>query len=425
MNTIAKILKQLTGTKVLASAVLVAVIATGTYMIPNAKSKNRSYYSGDAINYNGKLVVVSTDMGSLELFKLTNNGLQAEKSINSFDTKYGNFDSFYSVALKEEQGRLFAFTVDGRYMYKYDISDLKNPMLVTRIKDTSWNWWMSLRIVDGKLVTIGNKSIQIWNSDLQVIDSYKTFGNMAYNYNFSPRGQYIFTISEGKIKLFNSQLRLEMGDSKLSGTEKGLRRAMNRGDYIYAVDNNEINKINFDGQIVKSVKHGLGSSFDVVPSGDSSTGYYSTGGNITKFNLETLKTIKSVKSTGWAMGMKNVGNNLVAFSGDYLTVYNSNLQVVGKVKSSGSETRSYDALSIRLDKNSGAANSQVLVTGQGFSLREPITITMAGSIFEAKTDTNGKFKQIISVPQHLPTRTDIKAVGENSKLTYSTTFNIE
>ena len=41
-----------------------------------AKTKVKSYYSGDAINYNNKLVVASTDSEGLEIFSLNSNGLE-------------------------------------------------------------------------------------------------------------------------------------------------------------------------------------------------------------------------------------------------------------------------------------------------------------------------------------------------------------
>ncbi|PIP76039.1 hypothetical protein COW86_00385, partial [Candidatus Kuenenbacteria bacterium CG22_combo_CG10-13_8_21_14_all_39_9] len=54
-----------------------------SFVIPPAQSKVKSYYSGDAIIYQGSLIVGSVNMGQLELFRLAGKNLIKVAQIRS------------------------------------------------------------------------------------------------------------------------------------------------------------------------------------------------------------------------------------------------------------------------------------------------------------------------------------------------------
>ncbi|MEI8361261.1 MAG: hypothetical protein WCG01_03975 [bacterium] len=409
--------------------ILASTILSLNFFTSSVSAKNLAYYSNDAVIYRGQLIVASTDMGQLELFQGTNNDLKIAKTITSFDTTYGNFDSFYSAALKIEEGKLYAFAVDGRYLYKYDVSNLKKPVLVSKIKDNSGNYLVQVKVVNDKLLTIGSKTLQVWNSRLEVVDSYDNFGKDYYNYNFTPQGHYAITINEGKLKIFNTKTRLGVNEIKLPAINGGNRRAMTRGDYIYLVSDKSINKINLEGKVVKSQVHGAKNGYDVVPAKGGKTGYYSTGNKIVKFDLVTLKTVKTVKVNFWAMGLKNVttatGEYLVVAGADYLVVFDRNLQEVGRIKSNQTAVRSGDKLSLKTNVTHAVSGKEIKLSGEGFALNEMVEVQFAGVNFTAKTNDSGAFVQKIKVPMHAPGVVDLTVKGKVSKINYSTTFKID
>ena len=52
----------------------------------------------------------------------------------SFDKRFNKDDSFYGVKLNIEKGRLYAYAISGFTLFKYDISNLNNPVLVKELK---------------------------------------------------------------------------------------------------------------------------------------------------------------------------------------------------------------------------------------------------------------------------------------------------
>jgi hypothetical protein len=156
----------------------------------NAKTK--SYYSGDVINYNNQVLIATTNTGSLEIFKLNNNKLTSTVKFRPIDTKW---NTFYDAIFDQENGRLYVYATSGRYLYKYDATNLDHVILLNKIKDTTWDWFGALDKTDGKIVTKGNKFIKIWNSDMQIINAYRVINKSnPYNVRFGYNYKYIYNI---------------------------------------------------------------------------------------------------------------------------------------------------------------------------------------------------------------------------------------
>jgi hypothetical protein len=161
------------------------------------------------------------------------------------------------------------------------------------------------------------------------------------------------------------------------------------------------------------------------------------GLGVVKLNKSNLNQVKWVYTTnangkkgGWAMGLNvvaaNDGEKLVVFNNNNIIIMDSNLKVLGSVDAIEESDVAFidEPLTLKLDKNYATPNSSVLVTGTGFAYNESVTITLLSGSFLTKADANGRFRTTITVPASLPTRTDVKAVGNASKLTYSTTINV-
>jgi hypothetical protein len=91
------------------------------------------------------------------------------------------------------------------------------------------------------------------------------------------------------------------------------------------------------------------------------------------------------------------------------------------------ETRQNESLSLGIDKDHGAANSEIGIHGTGFGLSENLKIEINRVLVSnVRADEYGRFETIIAVPNIKgPLTTDIKVTGATSKKTYSTTFRVE
>jgi hypothetical protein len=106
---------------------------------------------------------------------------------------------------------------------------------------------------------------------------------------------------------------------------------------------------------------------------------------------------------------------------------NDKMDAVASYSSVEKDTRPMEQLSLVLDRNFAASGSQVAVRGTGFAINETLTIQFNKvKIAEVQTDDYGRFQTVITVPTIKgPLSTDVKVTGQNSKLTYSTSFRVE
>jgi hypothetical protein len=123
--------------KVLIIPVLLAVLCSA-FIIQPTQGKNMPYYSGKAVSYNGTFYVGTTNTGDFELFALSNGQLNKVTDIQSNDQES---HAFCDVLFQKADGNLYAYLTNGRYLYKYDISNPLAPVVLMKIKDNSWDWF--------------------------------------------------------------------------------------------------------------------------------------------------------------------------------------------------------------------------------------------------------------------------------------------
>lgn len=441
-------------------SLLVVVIVINS--IP-AQTQVKSYYSGDAINYNNRLIVASTDSESLEIFTLENDGLKKQLAIKPFDHRFHRYDSFYSVKLNIENGRLYAYTVSGYTIYKYDISQPSDAVLVKESKNTYWEWYSRVDKFGDNIVTISTKGVKIFNNDLEVVDSYEIVNEIPYNISSGGSNNLIFNINEHKneVQVFDRQARRVVRTLNINFYGERNNKALYYNSYddsIYFADDRSVKKVNVaNGSLSNFFEHLGYPGFDVVSSGNEFV-YFANGLGVVKLKRSDMLVVTSkrtgslIVSQGWAMGLKaismNSGEKLVVFNNSSIIVMNANLDVLGSVIA-GKDDKVYPKESLFLNLNSASFNSgtQIELSGGGYLPNEDLVISFYGQKYYVKADNIGRFKKVLVAPNlsesnsrnrifsqgqsegdfivdKIYERTDIKVDGVGSAYTYSISLEL-
>lgn len=424
--------------KIIVVSILLAVGAVFLMTSPT-KSVLKQYYSGDTINYQGTAYIGTTNTGRFELFALDKGVIYKKAVIASNDRES---QAFVDLKFSNESGRLYVYLINGRYLYKYDISDPIIPEMITKIKDNSWDWFYYVDIVNGNLVTTGSKGVKIWNKDLQVIDSYSMINkdNIGMTVAFSNGGEYIIN-TRGKIDVFSTATRDKVSEFKIASTDDHKREVINddQKGLFYVVDDESLKAISFDGRIVKEFRHVSTAGYDVAGSNNDAYLYFSDGLGVVKIRKSDFKPIDWEYTTNlssvpgsWAMGINPLSVNgkeyLVVFNGSNILLLDENLEKVDDYGSVEEYVGPIEALSLTLDKNRTSVGSQISVRAKGFWPNEPIQITIGKKtvVYNTKTDGYGRVTAILDVPSSAKVeKSYVKATGKDSKLTYSTSLDIE
>lgn len=412
------------------------------YIAFKAEGQIKPYYSGDAVYANGKVIFGSMNNdGVLELFSFRNNAIQRGAVIKSSAANLPRTATkrIYDFALTNEGGKPFVYTAEGKKMSKYDISDINAPVFVKQVVENNRDWYIGIKKYDGRIMTVGTKETKFWNYNLQNIDGFKILNSRSYNVSASDNGDYIFNIGTSSVNIFDTAVRNYSASPKLKITDNHFRKSyfdINMKK-LFVADDEKLIQVATNGTVTDTYKHISNSGYDVDAVQNSAYVYMTDGLGVIKLNKSNLDQVKWAYTTnangkkgGWAMGLNvvatNDGEKLVVFNNSNIIVMDSNLKVLGSVDAIEESDVAFieEALSLKLDKTTAVVNSQVLVSGTGFAYNEDITVTILGKSFLTKADKDGRFKTSITVPGTLPVKTDIKAVGKASKLTYSTSINV-
>ena len=148
-------------TKKIAGLFVVCLIAVFS-IVSIGRTNYKAYYSGDAVNYQGNLIIASTDNGSLEVFKLNDSILERALKFKAPNSPLDRNDDFSSVKLNVENGRLFAYATSAYTLYKYDLTDLSNPIVAAQQKNTYYEWYQRVDKFGDHIVTISDKHVRIY-----------------------------------------------------------------------------------------------------------------------------------------------------------------------------------------------------------------------------------------------------------------------
>ncbi|MFA7365434.1 MAG: hypothetical protein WCZ12_03740 [Patescibacteria group bacterium] len=443
-------------------ALVFLVIGAVVYFTASpARTKLKAYYSGDAINYNGTLVVASTDSEALEIFKLGNNGLERTMHWRPYDSRFSKDDSFYGVKLNIENRRLYAYVISGFSIYKYDISNLNSYTLVSENKNTYWEWYNKIDKFGDNIVTISAKGVKVWSNNLEVIDSYNVDNDTPYNISSAGHNQLVFNLkeSDNKIEIFDTQSKKVYSNININfyGDKN------NRGvyydaydDHIYLADDLSVKKVSMDGSLKGTFEHLGFPGYDVRSTGNEYL-YFSNGLGIVKLRKSDMSVVTSLRTggvvapEGWAMGLKvvatNTGDKVVVFNNSSILILDSNLSVLGHSEA-GNDDKRYvmEQLYLNLSDKSVDSGSQFEISGGGFLPKETLVIDFYNQKIEVRADDFGRFNKVLETPSvaksssrtKLVTQSvvndfkvsefkdisDIKVTGNDSSLTYSITIEL-
>jgi hypothetical protein len=420
--------------KVLIIAVLFAVLG-GAFFMHSTEGKTKAYYSGKTVSYNGTFYVGTVNTGDFELFALKGNQLVKVTDIQSLDSES---HAFVDLLFVKQDSNLYAYLTNGRYIYKYDITNPETPIVLSKVKDNSWDWFARIEMVNGNLVTIGSKGTKVWNKDMQVINSYSMITNASQGYaQFVDGGKLVVNLKDG-LNVYSTATNQKVSEYSIATNDANTTRAITNDDnLIYIVDDQSLKAVNFDGTVVKEFTHAGTTGYDVIDSTDPNYLYFSDGLGIVKVDKETFKpvqwnwTTNNSPAGSWAMGISSAndadGEKIAIFNGTNITVINQNMKTVATYMAVEKDITPQAPLSLSVDKNFAAAGSQIGISGTGFGLGETLKIEVNKiKVAEVKTDAQGSFDTTFAVPSIVgPLNTDIKVTGESSKLTYSTSFRVE
>lgn len=421
---------------IIISVILISTASLFFFANPG-KSRLKSYYSGDAISFNNQVYISSTNTGRLEIFRLQADKLDRLASAQPYNARFNSYGDFYDAIFNIEGNHLYVYAVSNYTLYKYELNDTKLT-LIAENKNTYWEWYNRVAKFGDDIVTISAKGIKVFSPNLEVIVAHD-FNNTAAPYNLSGTNpRFYLSVDEANNALFvyDREAREVVATIPLNFKhDKGNRRAYQdiHGN-IFVVDDYYAKKFNVAGKLLASYPHLDFQGFDISGNDHSEYVYFSNGVGVVKLD----KNMKEVDyawtgnmgtNAGWAMGIKSIYNNgdkLVVFNNTSILVLDDKLNKIAAVLAS-EETDKFasENLFLKLDKSRAAVNSEIMITGGGYFPYEDLNITFGKEKYSTKTDINGRFSKIITVPQLKTGGYDIKVSGLESTLHYSISFQVE
>lgn len=413
---------------------LILVLASIVF-INSSYSKPKSYYSGDAINFQDQLYLGTTNTGSLEIWRLENKELLSLSKIRPLNERFGTYDNFYDLKFVIETDRLFVYAVNGFSIYKYEIAGDKLSLVFNK-KNTYWEWYNRIDKFGDRLVTISERGVKIWNDQPDVVNSYDYF-NKETPYNIRAyNDRYILNVQDNSLQIFNRDNRQLLRSISVNYRNSlGNRQVyQDENDDLYIVDDYYAKKFNMNGELLGSFQHLNYDGYDVSASDYNDYIYFSNGVGVVKLNKNTMKQVDYAWTTSlggaesWAMGIKTVylnGDKLVVFNNSNILILDDNLNKIAQVRAD-EEDNSYslENLYLNIDKNAGTPGMTITLNGGGYLPNEKIKILFAGQENLSQVDSRGRFNKTLIVPDVKPGGVDIKVDGVDSKLTYSISFKV-
>ena len=414
-----------------------ATVFSLLFLVTPGKTRTKSYYSGDAIAFNDRVYVATTNTGSLELFRLDDKQLNLVAKLKPYNARFNNYGEFYDAKLSVEANHLYVYAVSNYTIYKYEVSGNRLNLVVEK-SNTYWEWLNRIDKFGNNIVTVSAKGVKVYNQDLEVIVAHD-FKNTDAPYNIASDGHLYLNVNEAdsRLEIYNTESRTVIKTIPLNFKySKGNRRAfIDASGYIYAVDDYYAKKFDQSGKLLGSFKHLDYQGFDIVESGHTDYVYFSDGIGVVKLDKEMKQkdyawTGNMGGYAGWAMGLKAVyagGDKIVIFNNSNILVLDANLNKIAATSATEeAEVYPAESLFLKLDKNYATPNSDILVSGGGYQPGETLEIAFNGvKTAVNNADSSGRFSQIIKIPTVQKGAYDIRVTGQSSKLHYSISFQVQ
>lgn len=423
-------------------ALALAVLVVGFLAVKNGRSQTMPYYSGDAVNYEDKVVFGSANSGYLEVFVLEGREIRRGVKVKLYNSTFNEYHDFSDLKLSVEGGRLYVYAISEYTLVKYDFSDLQNLSLVAKQTNTYWDWYYRIDKFGDNIGTVSKNGVKIINSQIEVIDSFAFAPTNAYSVRANNSRSLFFGISDSVIQIYNRDSRSVVREIPLNFNSDGHYRKIYFDaptDEIYAIDDYYIKKFSTDGRLLNSFKHLSAPGYDAESTLNNPYVYFSNGFGVVKMTKSDFKLSDYAYATnlggpqGWAMGLKAVdtsrGDVLVLFNNTNILVLDKNLDKIASVRAEEqASNQAREVLYLDLDHAIGTAGGAVNLTGAGYWPNEGLAVDFAGRVTNAVVDKNGRLNLNLTVPTitgTLPKRVDIKVDGLDSEISYSISFTIQ
>lgn len=412
------------------------------WSVRDGKTKDQSYYSGDAVLYQGETIIASTNTGKLEIFAWQNHKFNHLLTVN-LSPNPSKEEFFNDVKLEVQGQSLKAYAVAGYSLYLYDLSDLQTAKLEKKTRNTYWEWYYRVDRFGDSLATVSDRGVRIWNNNLEVIDGFDFTSDSPYSLRSSGDKRFLFALNDSALSIYDRENRDVIKTITLNYKDFDKN---NRKSYydringnIFVIDDYYVKKFDFKGKLLASFPHYSGASYDVESSFDNNFLYASDGLNVYKLRKSDLSLVKEVQTTtlgaaqGWAMGLKLVntpgGDRLVVFNNSGILILDNNLNLAvksGKITEDDGQLYPFENLYLVLSHYSAKSGATLGVSGGGFWPAEELSINLLNQKTTVKADRFGRFSVDVSVPVVTrDSRQDVKVTGLDSQLTYSISLEVQ
>lgn len=420
---------------------VILALAAGFMLFPqaarNESGRLKSYYAGDAINFEGRLLVASTNMKGVEIFEVKDNKIILLNKFSSPDAVHSGAPDFNDVIFKIEADKLYLYLSDGRYLYKYNITDISNPVPAGQKMDNSYDWFMALSHCGDNFTSLGSKGLKIWNSDFEVFYlNNDIISEAAKNVQLDPACKFVVNINGDKVEIFNRFENRGLAPIKIDARENHFRKILFAGDNssFYIADDGALKQFGYEGRIIKSFEHISTAGYDVIASANPNYLYFSDGLGVVKLLKTTLEPVKWAYTTelgganGWAMNIMAVknsqGEKIVVFNNGNILVLDENLEKIDSYESTEPDDSPRGLAAVSVDKNITVIGEWVNLNGRGFLPHEDIKISLADSNVYARADDYGNFRYVMQTPPVKFGLHDLTASGLESARMHSVSFEV-
>jgi hypothetical protein len=352
-------------------------------------------------------------------------------------------NKYFDLAFQKEGSKLYLYLVDGRYVYKYNVSNVYNPIFVERVKDNAWEWFYGVERIGDNIATIGLYEIKIWSPDMKIINAYKKAENSnQYNINISENGKYTFNLMSDEVEIYNNHTREKIENIIPDFNQDHYRKLYFdiTGSDVYLVDDYslkkyDINPVNNSILYSTEFKHISEHGYDVVGVQGSQYIYFSDGIGVVKIDKITMEPVDWIFTNGlgeqfnWAQGLNVVRNNssemIIGFNLNGIVALDRDLEVVDFYNDTKINEPVRDSLYLNLNKVLVLPGGVITLNGGGFERNEVLEIEYLDKKIEVKSNDKGRFEIDLDIPDIEPVYTFVNVAGQNSNLFYSISLKIQ
>lgn len=411
------------------------------WSVYDGKTKDQSYYSGDAVFYQGRLLVATANTGRLEVFSLSGSKLNRVLNI-SLAPNPSKAELFNDVKLEVQGQTLKAYAVAGYTLYLYDLSDLKTAKLEQKIRNNYWEWYQRVDRFGDNLSTVSDRGVRIWNADLQVIDGFDFSADLLYSVRSGGDKRFLFGLNNSSLLIYDRETRAVIKSINLNYRDfakNGRKPYYDRiSSSLFVLDDYYAKKFDLNGKLLASFRHYGDASYDAESSFDNDFVYFANGFKVFKLKKSDLSLVKEAQTNnfgsaqGWTMGLKLVntpaGDRLVAFNNSGIIVLDANLQLVGstgKISQDDGQLYPLENLYLVLSNRSAQSGATIGLQGGGYWPNEELSLSLRETRVKVKADRFGRFDTNLNVPAATNGTYDIKVDGLTSSSTYSISLEIK